>query len=62
VKNLFYTKILLRMGLPPVSDRDHEVNFTSLTTDVMPKLVDREAGADVTDLLPQQWKAARNAA
>ena len=30
-------------------------------TDVMPRIVDREDGADVSDLLPRQWKAARQA-
>ncbi len=30
-------------------------------TDVMPRLVDRDAGADVSDLLPRQWKAAHSA-
>ncbi len=31
-------------------------------TDVMPRLVDREAGVEIDDLLPRQWKAARQAA
>ena len=42
--------------------RVHGIDPLAYLTDVMPKLVGREAGADVTDLLPQQWKAARNAA
>ena len=39
--------------------RMHGIDPLAYLTDVMPKLVDREAGADVTDLLPRQWKAAR---
>lgn len=41
--------------------RLHGIDPLAYLTDVMPKLVDREAGADVTDLLPRQWKAARSA-
>lgn len=41
--------------------RMHGIDPLAYLTDVMPKLVDREAGADVTDLLPQQWKEAQNA-
>jgi transposase len=41
--------------------RLHGIDPLAYLADVMPKLVDREAGADVTDLLPQQWKAARSA-
>ncbi len=40
--------------------RMHGIDPLAYLTDVMPKLVDREAGADVTDLLPRQWKAARS--
>lgn len=29
--------------------------------EMMPLLVDREEGADVSDLLPRQWKAAQSA-
>lgn len=39
--------------------RMHGIDPLAYLTDVMPRLVDREAGADVTDLLPRQWKAAR---
>lgn len=42
--------------------RLHGVDPLAFLTDVMPKLVDREDGADVTDLLPRQWKAARETA
>ena len=42
--------------------RLHGIDPLTYLTDVMPKLVDREAGADVTDLLPRQWMAAQNAA
>ena len=42
--------------------RLHGIDPLAYLTDVMPKLVDREAGADVNDLLPRQWKAAQSAA
>ena len=39
----------------------HGMNPLAYLTDVMPKLVDRDAVADVTDRLPRQQKAARPA-
>jgi len=41
--------------------RMHGIDPLAYLTDVMPKLVDRDAGSDVTDLLLRQWKAARPA-
>jgi hypothetical protein len=41
--------------------RLHGIDPLADLTDVMPKLADREAGADVTDLLLRRWKAARSA-
>ncbi len=40
--------------------RLHGIDPLAFLTDVVPKLVDREASADVSDLLPRQWKAARH--
>ena len=40
----------------------HGIDPLAYLTDVMPRIVDRDSGADVSDLLPRQWKAARNAA
>lgn len=42
--------------------RLHGIDPLAYLTDVMPRLVDREDGAEVGDLLPRQWKAAREAA
>ena len=42
--------------------RVHGIDPLAYLTDVMPRIVDRDSGADVSDLLPRQWKAARNAA
>jgi hypothetical protein len=41
--------------------RMHGIDPLAYLTDVMPKLVDRAADADVSDLLPRPWKAARPA-
>ena len=41
--------------------RLHGIDPLAYLTDVMPRLVDREQGADVSDLLPRQWKAAQSA-
>ena len=41
--------------------RLHGIDPLAYLTDVMPRLVDREEGADVSDLLPRQRKAAREA-
>ena len=42
--------------------RVHGIDPLAYLTDVMPRIVDRDSGADVSDLLPRQWQAARNAA
>ena len=42
--------------------RLHGIDPMAYLTDVMPKLVDREAAAPIDELLPRQWKAARQAA
>jgi transposase len=41
--------------------RMHGLDPQAYLADVMPTLVDREEGADVSDLLPRQWKAAHSA-
>lgn len=41
--------------------RLHGIDPLAYLTDVMPRHVDREQGADVSDLLPRQWKAAQSA-
>ena len=40
----------------------HGIDPLAYLTDVTPRLVDREAGADVSDLLPHQWKTSRESA
>src|SRR5690606_35371465 len=42
--------------------RMHGIDPLAYLTDVMPKLVDRKAGAEVGDLLPRQWTTARQVA
>jgi transposase len=42
--------------------RLHGIDPLAYLAEVMPRLVDREEGADVSDLLPRQWKAAREVA
>jgi hypothetical protein len=41
--------------------RLHGIDPLAYLADVMPQLVDREDGDDVSTLLPRQWKAAHNA-
>ena len=41
--------------------RLHGIDPLAYLTDVMPRLVDREEGEPVDDLLPKQWKATRQA-
>ena len=39
--------------------RMHGIDPLACQTDMMPRLVTREEGADVSDLPLRQWKAAR---